>query len=590
MNSCFILTMKTRSTNYARLLLTIGCIASLALNRLDAHDSDKGSLFDIVSPARQLVANAGDPAIKQSYRIQFRPEMFDYERSITPGSSWKIPLLDGSSMTFRVTDVDRKGPGRRILVGAIDDEVGSLCILAAAGKAITGVMTSPSRGRFQVEYLGDSRYRLNEIDTSALPLCATGHVEEDMMSLISPEVGNSPLMRPPVRHGLRRHAARKMANHDGSVLDMMMVYSRDALEGAGGPDGIQSIVDYSEAEANHIFANSALDLRINFVHHEALEHTETGNLPTDVSLIANNVGKLDIKDLRTRHGADLVLLLVEVDRVGWSGFAPVLKEETGHPGFYTAGVRRRWITAGFFIFTHEISHSLGCQHDRRSATNIFGDLLPGLYPNSLAHRFTSDDVTYVTAMGYAPGITLPFLSNPEVTYEGVPTGDAAEADNVATIKFSAPIVAKYETPGTWYQMESPRLDVTETEAASLEIPVSREGDLTTDATLMVRVESIDVDWQAIGEATEMSVTFVAGEAMANLNLPNEDDSVEETDAFIQLSLVSVPEGSAIRSGTTIVQIKDDDWQVELSDEDRTVFETDGELSVPLSYLGPIATG
>ncbi len=570
-------------------LVTLGTLAILAIDPVHAHPSSPPRLFEIVSPTTTPTPTKGNPAVHRSCRIQFRPELLDYDTPIPPGTTWSIPLPDGSSMQFRVTDTDHKAPERRILMGQIDNQAGSLGILAAAGSAITGTMTAPNRGRFQFEYLGDDRYRLNEIDTSTLPLCATGRV--------GAPIGTHPLREMARRSKTettpqprRRQAPRRMLGQDGPVLDIMMVYSHDALEGAGGPDGIQSVADYAEAEANQIFANSELNLRVNFVHHEVLDHTETGNLPTDVSLANNSVGKLNLRALRKRHGADLILLLVETDLVGWSGFSPILKQEGGQRQSATAGVRRRWLTAGFYLFTHEICHSLGCQHDSRSATNTAGNLLPGLFPHSLAHRFKSDNVTYVTTMGYSPGITLPYLSNPDVTYENVPTGEAEQSDNVATIQFSAPIVAQYEAPESWFRMDAAVLEVSEGDAPNLQVPIYRMGDFSSEASLTVTVTPEATPEVPSPDVSEYTVVFAPGDPVVNLSIPIEDDLLEQADRSLQVRIASVPDGAAISHGITEVRIMDDDWLVDLPAEDRTAFESAGILAIPLKYVGTIAPG
>jgi len=127
------------------------------------------------------------------------------------------------------------------------------------------------------------------------------------------------------------------------------------------------------------------------------------------------------------------------------------REKAGTPLF---NVIRWQYGAVEYTFAHEIGHNLGCAHDRLDID------VPGIDSWARGYRFRGNDgVEYRTVMAYAPGTRIPYLSNPNIRFKGVPTGLPAgsgfEADNASTIAATAPMVgAEIENhPGS----EPPRL-------------------------------------------------------------------------------------------------------------------------------------
>jgi hypothetical protein len=98
-----------------------------------------------------------------------------------------------------------------------------------------------------------------------------------------------------------------------------------------------------------------------------------------------------------------------------------------------------------FLLAHEIGHNLGCCHGPGDE----GGCAPGggAFSYSNGHRFPVDDPQYRTVMTYFPGLVVGHFSNPDVRYEGHPTGvfegDLFEADNARTIRETAFVVANF---------------------------------------------------------------------------------------------------------------------------------------------------
>ena len=176
-------------------------------------------------------------------------------------------------------------------------------------------------------------------------------------------------------------------------------------------------------------------------------HTN-GALNTDLSrLEGTNDGYIDnVHTLRDQYGADLVSLLTTTSDYG--GMANTMI----HPslGFESSGFNVNvWdiIGAPNYTLAHEIGHNLGCLHNREDATWTseydYGDF-------SFGKRWMVGNEGYRTVMSYdssnfAYNNRIPHFSNPNISYEGVTTGNAGTEDNAKVLTLSAPYTANFRS-------------------------------------------------------------------------------------------------------------------------------------------------
>ena len=181
---------------------------------------------------------------------------------------------------------------------------------------------------------------------------------------------------------------------------------------------------------------------------EEVSYTPTGQLNTDLSrLEGTNDGYIDnVHTLRDQYGADLVSLLTTTSDYG--GMANTMI----HPslGFESSGFNVNvWdiIGAPNYTLAHEIGHNLGCLHNREDATWTseydYGDF-------SFGKRWMVGNEGYRTVMSYdsanlAYNNRIPHFSNPNVSYEGVTTGNAGTEDNAKVLTLSAPYTANFRS-------------------------------------------------------------------------------------------------------------------------------------------------
>ena len=170
---------------------------------------------------------------------------------------------------------------------------------------------------------------------------------------------------------------------------------------------------------------------------------ETGTLGAELSTLRANI---DATTLRTTYNADLVALISNsTDNCG-IGYLMGGANGNGNNGFT---VTSRGCAVGNLSFAHELGHNMGSQHNPEngsSATYSFGY---GHYVNGV----------FRTVMSYTDPCTSgctrrPYFSNPEVTFNGYPTGVDNARDNARSINLTADAIANYRLSGTSLTMSN----------------------------------------------------------------------------------------------------------------------------------------
>lgn len=111
-----------------------------------------------------------------------------------------------------------------------------------------------------------------------------------------------------------------MGCDDGSIIDVMVLYSQAARSAAGGTAAMHALIDLAVAETNDAFERSLVTTRLRLVHRQEVAYTETNDVELDSDrLIDPNDGYLDeMHPLRDLYGADCVSLWL--DSYGGAGF------------------------------------------------------------------------------------------------------------------------------------------------------------------------------------------------------------------------------------------------------------------------------
>ncbi|MBI2950028.1 MAG: hypothetical protein HYY23_20540 [Verrucomicrobia bacterium] len=235
------------------------------------------------------------------------------------------------------------------------------------------------------------------------------------------------------------------------MVDVLAAYTAEARIGAGGNESIESLIKLAVAEANTVYQNSLVDVRLRLVDLREVNYPEFPSNATNLNrLQSRSDGFLDeIHLMRETNRADLVCLITEHGDPGVSGLAFTMGAPTFAFRDSAFSVAKRADLSGSYIFVHEISHNFGAQHDREHALDGEGKLKSGSYPFSFGHRFAVNDIVYRDVMSYAPGQPIPYLSNPDILFMGVPIGlpgTTNGANNALTVNANALLVADFFGP------------------------------------------------------------------------------------------------------------------------------------------------
>jgi hypothetical protein len=229
------------------------------------------------------------------------------------------------------------------------------------------------------------------------------------------------------------------------LIDILVVYTPAARDGAGGEEGIATLIDAAVAEANTAYEQSGVDVHLQLVRREEIDYLESASLALDLDrLKAKTDGALDeVHLLRDRYQADVVCLIVE-STSGAAGLGYLMTSPaSGFQSFAFSVIQRRFAT-GVYALAHEVGHNLGCAHDRDNAP------VAGAYPYAYGNRFSVEQETFRTIMAYSPGTLTGVFSSPTLLFRGVPTGvpegSPGAADNVRTINNTAHIIAGFRGP------------------------------------------------------------------------------------------------------------------------------------------------
>ncbi len=234
-------------------------------------------------------------------------------------------------------------------------------------------------------------------------------------------------------------------------VSLLALYTREAVLEAGGEHELHGEIRDAIARLNASFVASCVDGSVRFAGGFATDYPEGdayramledlrrgwrdpasgGVQPADASLV-------DLRCARDMQGADLVTLIVAAEGGdGVDGIADQLQSFVGDTSLAFSVVRRTSMIERAEL-AHQIGHNLGADHE---------DAL-SLLAASQAHEFNTQAYgTLQTLMwsSHDGASALAQFSNPDVLFDGEPTGVALKADNAGVINAAIGAVAAYRS-------------------------------------------------------------------------------------------------------------------------------------------------
>jgi hypothetical protein len=371
----------------------------------------------LLAPAAIVSAQA-DPSV-----IRSRPLLLD-DAALAPlqaGQRFTIELFDGRA----VTAVAERSTGPDSWSGRIEGSAPGRFTLVHRNGVLSAIVRVPFVGTFRVRS-ADGGHVLQEIDENAAAPCE---------AIPGPEPGPQRAVA----------AIYPSCDEDGTEIDLLVLYTPAARDDMGSAAAIEAEAALAVANANDAYANSGIDLQLNLVHIQETDYDESGDYSGHLGALAGTEdGTMDeAHGLRYHHSADMVALLVADGQ--YCGMAYLLQNLAPETEGIMFSVTTWYCAAGWLTLAHELGHNMGCCH---APGDGGGCVNGGIYSYSVGYRYYGDSGTqWRTVMAYAPGSRIPHFSNPEVWFDGEPTGIAPgqpdEADNALTINQTRGLIANF---------------------------------------------------------------------------------------------------------------------------------------------------
>jgi hypothetical protein len=264
--------------------------------------------------------------------------------------------------------------------------------------------------------------RVTELDASKNPQpnedCFYHHDEESVELESGVQSGSGDV----------RFRADVATETDSAIIDVLVVYpTQIALQMGDSEPERRTKIEAVIEQANQIFKNSKVYVRFRLAGHEI-----NNTIPADATSQSEVFG--GILGMRSKYGADIVS--------HWNYNGTAGSGAVGSPGSSSAA---GFNTANYkdvlsrYTFVHECGHNLGVRHDRYE----YYKAVPGTDNRAIlmkkpGYQFGKCFLEYRTVMAYAnskqlPGYSasidkgrIPHFANPDVLYNGVPTGVQGE--------------------------------------------------------------------------------------------------------------------------------------------------------------------
>ena len=406
----------------------IGAITPLALHAVEPASVEVSGVFHQVDRAliRPRPAGTEEAGPDRVPTFRARPVRIDFSRladaraNVLRGATDSLTLNLFDDLAFPAT-VQRIAPtssGGYAMFGRLDGVEFGTVTLAVNGDVLAGAIHTPL-ATYAIRPAGGGVHVISHVDRSKMRcLAPTGspatHTVDPGALIGGPDDPN------PTAHvddsGTTRGATRA---DDGSVVDILVVYTPAARQGAGGTAAIEAHIDLLVAEANRTFADSRVIQRLNLVHREEVAYTESESIPTDAFRLEDpRDGHLDeVLVLRDRIAADLVHLIRAGPYGGWGQILDYTSVSTNE--------------SPPSVFVHEIGHNMGLRHERYLDSSNHPFPFSHGYVNQAAFEPDAPPSSrFVTIMAYGSrcgeaGFFCPRLnrfSSPDLVYNGYPAG------------------------------------------------------------------------------------------------------------------------------------------------------------------------
>lgn len=404
--------MRTLSMKLALPLSLLAC----ALFWLMAH-AQAAPAQPAVQPLFQaapevIVAASVNPAVVRTRAVNINFALLNppvASAAVDGNATLTLNLFDDVTFTATLDHTEALANGGYAWVGRLAGIEFSQVVLVVIEGVTSGSITLPG-ANYQIRSDPNGFHLIHEINDAALPPdlhlppSATDSIPDDIIT------------------------SADVQADDGSVVDVLVLYTDDARAAAGSVTAIDTLISQSIVQTNNAFSNSQVNTQLRLVHSAEVNYTEAG-FDTDLDRLAGTTDGFlnEAHTLRDQYGADLVTLLVAQRSACGIAFV-------GNSPQYGFSVINYDCSANL-VMAHELGHNLGAFHD------WFVDEEKGWAPGGQSdnHGWVNYAGNWRTIMAYGdycyrqtPSKTcqrIAYYSNPRLVYNGAPIGLTAGSDS-----------------------------------------------------------------------------------------------------------------------------------------------------------------
>jgi peptidyl-Asp metalloendopeptidase len=361
----------------------------------------------------EAAATDGSDAKDDPTIVRSRLVTIDFARLGAPDESGLADRLvlnffPDAVYTAIIEQVERNPSGSFSWIGHLEGVELSQVVLVVRDGVMMGNVVAPGMF-YQVRYVGDGVHAVREADQAAFPSEA-----------------------PPVPVDLPAGDVAQPTGpaDDGSIIDVLVVYTDDVLAYYGGnTTSVETMIDLAVSETNAGYGNSGITQRVNLVHTEMISYDESGfDWNTTLSRFSTHGdGYFDTvtqptTGLRDTYLADESVLIVSQSYSSICGLGYMMSSVNHSFEALAFVVVARNCATGYYSFGHEMGHNMGAHHDWYVNTST------APYPYN--HGFVNYPDRWRTIMAYnwrcsdyeTSCTRLNYWSNPDVPYGGDPMG------------------------------------------------------------------------------------------------------------------------------------------------------------------------
>ena len=288
--------------------------------------------------------------------------------------------------------------------------------------------------------------------------------------LLPPEFARIAAQAPRLAKGKTRSLAKDVAAAAAAdatpVVDVVVGYTEGLVQARGGDSAARTRITNLVEITNQAYANSGLQARVRLSHAMKVDYadaTSNSDALSKLSGYKSGTGAVPIdpafqslRNAREEHHGDLVVLIRAFRTPENAGCGIAWLLGGGQSGIDASDGAFGYTVVSdgsdadesdnktYFCreetFAHELGHLMGQTHNTEDSTTA------GAHAYSYGYRQSTTGGFY-TVMAYrladAGQFTIRHFANPQVNFNGAPTGVADAADNVRSMVQTMPIVADF---------------------------------------------------------------------------------------------------------------------------------------------------